>query len=196
MAFLDPISELSKRPDDKRVMLEMAALFMSNWGFDHNAENGSGDGHSKIVSDDKGGICFDQDGNIIKPFCTEGSPNDVFGGYGWQTKGRRDWGEGAVFWFDRAVRKETQSTPLWMLRERASNEDWKFVAQALLVGLATPERDMLCFSRFGFVPGRYLYRAARCIFFTVPAILPSHSNIEYGKHTTEEFTVARVGTIP
>lgn len=96
--------EHAKRPEDKRVLLELAELFLSNWGLDRNAEKGSEGDQSEIVFDDKGGIYFDKDGVIIEDFSDDGM-DDVIDGHGWETRGRGDWGEQAVLWFDRAVRK-------------------------------------------------------------------------------------------
>lgn len=125
IACFGPIREISKRPDDKRVMLELAALFMSNWGLDRNAEKGSGDSQSQVVFDDKGkgGIQYNQDGNIIDVFFDEIVDDAIDGRHGWETRGRRDWGEEAVSWLDRAVRKETLLTPLRKLRERALSRE-------------------------------------------------------------------------
>lgn len=78
---------------------------MSNWG----VEKKSGGSQSEVVFDDEGGIYYDRDGNIIEGFFDD-SLNGVMNGHGWETRGRRDWGEEAVFWFDRAVRTEALLT--------------------------------------------------------------------------------------
>lgn len=128
-------------------MLELAALFMSNWGLDSSADNASVDGHSQVVSDDRSGIYFDQDGNIIEGFRDDtSSVDDVFDGHGLHTKGRRRWGEEAVFWFDRAVRRETKFTSLWTLGERASIIEIRiFPSSCCRIRDCETGRDLLAF---------------------------------------------------
>ena len=73
--------------------------------------------------------------------------DDVIDGRGWETtKGGRDWGEDAVFWLDRVVRKETQIASLSKLRDRVS--DRKRFSKALAVEFMTPTRGMICWCRF------------------------------------------------
>lgn len=92
-------------------MRELAALFMSNWGLDFNAKKISGGSQSEAAFDNKGGMYYDDDGNIVEGFFDDGM--DLFNDGHWpEAGGRRDWGEEAVFWLNRAVRTETFSPHL------------------------------------------------------------------------------------
>lgn len=91
-------------------MLKLAVLFLSNWG----VEKQSGGSQGEVIFDDKGGIYYDRDGNIIEGFYDDESLD----GHGWENKGRRDWGEEALFWLDRAVRTDALFTLPTALHKR------------------------------------------------------------------------------
>lgn len=165
-AFCGPIRELSNRPDDQRVMLELAALFMSNWGLDALAEKGSGDSKSGVVFNDNGGTFHDQDGNITQGFREHSVNNVIDAHHEWEIKKRRAWGEEAVFWIDRAVRKETQYTVLWKLRKRVSNR-----------GLRPDPGHHWC-RLVGFVCGEVLVPPGD-VLIHLPVFCSSYSNLEY-----------------
>eukprot|EP00903_Cladosiphon_okamuranus_P014127 g13129.t1 len=96
------LRDVSRRPGDKGVMLQLAALFMSNWGVDRNGEKGIGDSQHQVIFDDVGGIYYDRDGNILEGFFDD-SMDDLMDAHGRETTGRRNWGAEAVLWLDRAL---------------------------------------------------------------------------------------------
>lgn len=86
--LVGPTRYLSNRPDSIRPTLELASLFNSNWDVDRDDRRS------------RGGSFFDGD---VDSIYDEDSGHVAHG----HVPGGRRWGEEALFWLERAVRRKS-----------------------------------------------------------------------------------------